>query len=115
MVALALMITGCQSTPTTAKSAPAYSQAPVSPLGVTMVVHGMSCPLCATNVDKQLLRVHGVTGVFANLQDGRIDVAVNPTDPPTEAALAHAVIESGFTLVKIDESGASTTHPRTKE
>lgn len=69
---------------------------------VTMVVHGMSCPLCANNIDLLLRRVPGVIDVTINLADGAVKVHVDQANPPTYAALARAVDQSGFTLVKID-------------
>lgn len=59
----------------------------------------MSCPLCATNVDKQLLKVPGVQAVKVNLNTGVIRVQVDQDQPPSSDALAKAINESGFTLV----------------
>ena len=72
---------------------------PIADSATSIIVHGMSCPLCATNVDKQLLRVPGVESVSVDLSTGMIRVQVSKDQPPTSEALATAVRESGFTLV----------------
>jgi len=79
---------------------------PIASDRVVMVVYGMSCPLCATNVDKQLLSVDGVSSVHVDLSTGRIDVSLAPSPKPSTRQLADAVMRSGFTLKSI-ESGSS--------
>lgn len=79
-------------------------QGPIESSSATLVVHGMGCPLCANNVDKQLLAVPGVTDVRIDLGDGSVKVMLAETNRPTMAQLVKAVDDSGFTLV-------STTTP----
>jgi copper chaperone len=79
----------------------AINDEPIDSERVTLVVYGMSCPLCATNVDKQLLAVDGVTNVEVDLSTGRIDVALADSPRPTTRQLASAVTRSGFTLMDI--------------
>jgi copper chaperone CopZ len=69
------------------------------------LVHGLSCPQCASNVDKQLLAVKGVEQVNVNLGTGQVVVQVSPDQPPTGGQLAAAVKKSGYTLVRIDPGG----------
>lgn len=68
---------------------------------VTLVAHGMSCPLCATNLDKQMLKIEGVKDVFVDLSTGQIIVDVDESKRPSDETLANAVLESGFTLVSV--------------
>ena len=68
---------------------------------VTLVVHGMGCPLCANNVDKQLLKIAGVRRVDVNLGSGSVKVQYAGA-APTKAQLAKAVADSGYTLVKVE-------------
>ena len=68
---------------------------------VTLVVHGMGCPLCANNVDKQLLKIAGVRKVDVNLGSGSVKVQY-AGNAPTKAQLAKAVADSGYTLVKVE-------------
>ncbi len=70
----------------------------VTPPEVRLLVYGMSCPLCATNVDAQLGSIPGVTGVETNLGDGWISVRVSDANPPTRRELIEAVEFSGFTF-----------------
>lgn len=73
-------------------------------------VNGMACPLCSNNVDQQLKRLPGVESVRINLGTGLVSVGLDPANQPTEVALARAVNNSGFTLVRIQMPEAS---PRT--
>ncbi|MCL4211312.1 MAG: heavy-metal-associated domain-containing protein [Phycisphaeraceae bacterium] len=106
MAAALLVLPGCSSTRTTGDSMTGASAGvtdePVRQSPVTMIVHGMSCPLCANNIDLLLRRVRGVTDVNINLADGAVKVHVDKANPPTYAALARAVDQSGFTLVKVE-------------
>lgn len=64
----------------------------------TMLVHGMSCPLCAKNVDIELRRVKGVSLVTADLGEGFVYVTLDGSAPVTRGQLARAVNDSGFTI-----------------
>jgi copper chaperone CopZ len=63
-----------------------------------LVVHGMSCPLCANNVDEQLLAVPGVTAVSLDMGSGEATVTLDGTGRTTRGQLADAIDRSGFTL-----------------
>lgn len=67
----------------------------------TLVVHGMSCPLCANNVDKQVLALPGVDGVDIDMGSGEVRVRLDGSGRTTRAMLARAVDRSGFTLESI--------------
>lgn len=67
----------------------------------TLVVHGMSCPLCANNVDKQLLDVKGVKNVWVDMGTGEVRVQLVPGVVVTRDQLAGAVDRSGFTLAEV--------------
>ncbi len=64
-------------------------------------VRGLSCPLCASNIDKQLLQVDGVSGVVVNIGKGEAILALDGSGRTTRTALTRAVHRSGFTLVSI--------------
>ena len=83
-----------------------FDDKPLTAPVATLVVHGMGCPQCSSNVDKQLLAVKGVQQVHVNLGTGQVTVAVSAQQPPTERQLAAAIKKSGYTLVRIDEGGA---------
>lgn len=67
----------------------------------TLIVHGMSCPLCANNVDKQLLAVPGVSAVNVDMGTGEAKVQMLPAARVTRRQLADAVYKSGFTLAEV--------------
>jgi copper chaperone CopZ len=98
---------GCASGGAAADPAAAALLADNSPVNgtqATLVVKGMSCPLCANNIDTQLRRLSGVTDVHIDMSTGFVTVdllAGPPSSRPTRSALAKAVANTGFTLVEI--------------
>lgn len=95
------LLTGCAGTPNTAPAATADAAAPLTGSSATLIVHGMSCPLCANNVDKLLMTVPGVESVKVNMGTGEVKVALAPSARVTRAQLAKAVDDSGFTLTEV--------------
>lgn len=69
----------------------------------TMLVYGMSCPLCAKNVDIELRRIKGVSFVTADLGEGHVVVTLDGSAPVTRGQLARAVNDSGFTIKSFQE------------
>jgi len=106
---LCFSVTSCSSSDPTGAQAVSksatISDRPVTPPTATLLVHGLSCPQCASNVDKQLLAVKGVEQVNVNLGTGQVVVQVSPDQPPTGSQLAAAVKKSGYTLVRIEPGG----------
>ena len=68
---------------------------------VSLTVHGMGCPLCATNVDIQLKKLKGVMSVNTNLNNGEVRILISPDEAPTRSDLAGAIHRAGLTLVEI--------------
>lgn len=77
------------------------SAAPIASDSATLIVHGMSCPKCANNIDLQVREVRGVSDVEIDMRSGRVRVAFLPGLHPSERALASAIERTGFTLVEI--------------
>ncbi len=69
----------------------------------TMLVYGMSCPLCAKNVDIELRRIKGVSFVTADLGEGHVVVTLDGSAAVTRGQLARAVNDSGFTIKSFQE------------
>lgn len=67
-----------------------------------LFVKGLACPLCATNIDKQLLRVPGVRAVSVNLGTGEVLAELEPGHLPTREQLARAIMLGGLTLDRIE-------------
>jgi len=102
LLALALLA-GCQSEGTVnsaqrtaSASSPSSDQMPGS--SATLVVYGMGCPMCANNIDKQLLRVPGVQKVKIDLGNGEVAVQFAADAHPSRQQIVDAVEHSGFTL-----------------
>lgn len=67
-----------------------------------MFVKGLSCPLCAHNLDRELLRIPGMREVSVDLGTGEVRMIFNPNTPPTRRELVRAVEQSGFTFDRIE-------------
>lgn len=100
---LVLGIAGCQTGSGTGATGTALtdSTSPLTGSSATLVVQGLSCPLCATNIDKTLARVPGVQAVAVDLSRGEVRLTLAADTKPTRAQLAQAVRDSGFTLAEI--------------
>lgn len=114
LLALTAMFTsGCASS----GSAPGASQSrsaavehdtrPILASSATLTVRGMGCPLCANNIDRQLLKVNGVQRVQVDLGSGKVFVQFKTTNTPTRDQLGQAIVRSGYTLVRIEDGGQS--------
>jgi len=68
---------------------------------VLLVVEGLSCPMCASNIDRELAQVPGVTDVSVDLNSGTVTVALARAPRPSAADFEKAVYDSGFTLKRI--------------
>lgn len=92
----------CGSTPR-ATSSPAAVAGPntLTDGRYTLVVHGMSCPKCISNVELQLTRISGITHPIVDMKNGFVRVEVAGGSAPTKDAIANAIADSGFTLVEI--------------
>ena len=70
---------------------------PLNASQAVLTLKGMSCPLCANNVDGRLKKVDGVEEIKIDLETGQVTVRF--TKPaPTRSKLETAIKESGFTL-----------------
>lgn len=65
---------------------------------VQLVVHGLSCPLCASNLDQHLLRIDGVSDMWVDLQTGQVQVEIESGKSVSGTDLNRAVRNAGFTL-----------------
>lgn len=92
----------CQSTPV-ASSDPGSVAGPstLSDGAYTLVVHGMSCPKCVSNVELQLERIGGVTHPVVDMKNGFVHVDVEGGRGPSKGSITTAIADAGFTLVEI--------------
>lgn len=70
---------------------------------------GMSCPLCASNIESVLTRHPGVGDVVVDLGSGKVYVGLRPGAAwPSSQEMAAAVRDAGFTPVRVvlPEGGA---------
>ncbi|GMU82522.1 MAG: heavy-metal-associated domain-containing protein [Phycisphaerales bacterium] len=97
------LVSGCAS-PDRRSSTPAAVSDPTAAANssATLTVHGLACPLCAHNIDKQLLRVEGVRTVDVDLGTGTVKLNFESGKQPSDKELAAAVEAGGFTLNKVE-------------
>jgi copper chaperone CopZ len=69
---------------------------------VVLTVHGLSCPLCANNLDGQLRRIDGVDEATIDLKTGAVSVRLGEDHSVSAGDLARAVEDAGFTLKAIE-------------
>ena len=98
------LVTGCASS-SAHRSAPAAVAGPTTLRagGYTLVVHGMSCPKCISNVELQLTRIQGVVHPSVDMKHGFVLIDVESGSEPSKDAIASAIADSGFTLVEVRE------------
>lgn len=113
------ILAGCASTPsgggteateenavvhqaTEADLAAIKSKDPISAESAVLYVNGLGCPLCATNVDRQLLRLRGVKTAVVDLSSGTVTIGLTGERRPSPATIGAAVEDAGFTLVRIE-------------
>ena len=91
-----LLVASCATSP--------HSQFGATPVSceALLVVHGLSCPLCASNLYDELNTVPGVTNSWGNLDTGVIHVEIPPPSTVTPQQLHQAVADAGFTLKSIN-------------
>jgi len=102
---LIVFLAGCQSNSALSNSVGHSEPRPAADqdeFSARLFVKGMSCPLCANNIDKQLLSVPGVQKVSVDLGSGLVLVKLAPGNPPTKVQLETAIKQSGFTLDRIE-------------
>jgi len=104
-LAAAALCAGCASTPTTASdrdaSLAAVGDGTLAPGRYDLVVRGMSCPKCISNVDLQLKRIDGVVDPKVDMKNGVVAITVRDGAAPSRAAVASAIGDAGFTLAEI--------------
>lgn len=110
LIVACLVVAGCQSSGSAShahgqgsSSTPvSWSKSPVSGENATLLVKGLSCPLCATNIDLQLKRLPGVDTVNVDFDAGKVFVGFKGDRRPSQRQLADAIADAGFTLTGIN-------------
>lgn len=64
-------------------------------------VFGLSCPLCANNIEKQLKRDKDINKVSIDLESGKVIVDYKVSKPNMEGSIQKAIEDSGFTVREV--------------
>jgi copper chaperone CopZ len=78
-----------------------YAPETLAPGRYALVVLGMSCPKCISNVDLQLARIEGLRDAKVDMRHGLVTFAVPGPTQPSRAAVSQAILDAGFTLREI--------------
>ena len=97
---LSAPLASCQSAPRT-PPADVIGPTTLTDGRYRLVVHGMSCPKCISNVELQLARIPGITRPEVDMKNGVVTVKVDGNHQPSKESIAGAIADSGFTLVEI--------------
>ncbi len=111
---VSLSCVSCASTATTAASSELASESTetaqlglvhdsqtLAPGQYALVVFGMSCPKCISNVDLQLGRVEGISNPKVDMKHGIVTIDVVGPAAPSREAIFRAILDAGFTLREI--------------
>jgi copper chaperone CopZ len=88
---------------TDADKAALASKEPIKGEEAALVVNGLGCPQCASQVDVQLVRLPGVTRADVDLSTGVVTISMSGAKRPSPYQLREAVLDAGFTLVRVQE------------
>jgi len=88
-------------TATAEETALIKSDQPLPPGPIVMYMNGLSCPLCATNIDQQVEKLPGVSDVKVDLSTGKVKANLIGPSTPSPRQLANAADAAGVTLIKI--------------
>ncbi len=102
VAAVCIVLAGCQSGAPGTAPATAFSQTPIVATDVVVKANGLSCPLCASNIDSTLKKIPGVASVSIDLEKGEIRIGLTGGVRPSKARLAKAVKDAGFTVVSVN-------------
>jgi copper chaperone CopZ len=101
------VVVGCGSSSTTSTTTLVglNSDVVIDPPSVVLTVQGMSCPLCANNIDRSLLKIPGITSAKIDLGAGTVLVTLAPGSRVRQADLQRAIDDAGYTLQSIEVPG----------
>lgn len=98
LFAVFFMAIGCATSPKPADDETAEVTTLSAGRRMKLTVYGMSCPLCANNIDGRLKKVPGVEEVKIDLATGAVTLSIDEGAPPSRDDIERAVEETGFTL-----------------
>jgi len=98
---VALLLSGCAMTEGVKTKGSSLEVDLSSSREVIVIAYGLSCPLCANNLDSQLADVDGVEGSSIDLSSGEVTVLLAENHSVSPYDLAAAVADAGFTLKEI--------------
>ena len=97
---------GCEAAPCSKcvakKSDADPAEATMSERVATIDAKGMSCPLCASNIDRRMQKLDGVSWTKSDLGKGQVSVGLDEDTPaPSADELFQAVNDAGYTAGEV--------------
>ena len=100
----------CSAMKDTATAAP-EGEGDDGPVAV-IEAQGMSCPLCASNADRRLMKLPGVRWTNIDLGTGQVSVGLDPNQTaPDPEQLKTAIRDAGFTATDVKMPAEDTVQP----
>lgn len=93
--------TGCKTTEPSGKTIESSELDLSGYSELVVIAYGLSCPLCANNLDRQLAKVNGVERATIDLNTGAVILQLTEGHSVTPSQLRAAVDDAGFTLKEI--------------
>lgn len=90
---------------------PAAAALASGPQQIEMIVHGLSCPLCAYGLEKKLRTLEGLDSLSVDLQTGKVRLLVQDGSKATDGRLKGLVQDAGFQVVAIERSAPRRSAP----
>ena len=101
--------TSCTSEKTAESVGDAVPAASTEPVA-TISASGMSCPLCASNIDRRLQKVDGVKWTNIDLGNGIVTVGLEPdAEAPAAEELQTAIRDAGYTAGEVTMPAGEVT------
>lgn len=68
---------------------------------IELTVYGLSCPLCASNLDQHLQRLPGINEMWPDLETGAVRLTLKEGHTLPASAFGRAVRDAGFTMQSV--------------
>jgi len=82
---------------------------------IKIEIKGLACPYCAFGMEKELKKVAGVENVEIELKEGLAYISTPINQKPSKESIEKIIVNSGFTVGKIEFSDKPFKIKETKD